>query len=42
MLNPFFDKIDEITSYSHYMLSQLEDTLSSSFNRKINLKTIHD
>ena len=38
----FFDKIDEIISYSHYIPSQLRDILSTSFNREINLKTIFD
>lgn len=38
----FFDKIDEIISYSNYIPSQLQEILSSSFNREINLKTIYD
>jgi len=38
----FFNKIDEITSYSHYTPSQLQDVLKTSFNREINLKTLFD
>ena len=38
----FFNKIDEITSYSHYTPSQLQDVIKTSFNREINLKTIYD
>ena len=42
MQSLFFNKIDEITSYSHYTPSQLQDVLKTSFNREINLKTLFD
>lgn len=38
----FFDKIDEITSYSHYKPSQLQEIIKTTFNREINLKTLFD
>ena len=34
----FFNKIDEIISYSHYKPSQLREIIITSFNREINLK----
>ena len=38
----FFDKIDEITSYSHYKPSKLQEIIKTTFNREINLKTLFD
>lgn len=42
MQNLFFDKIDEITSYSHYKPTKLQEINKTTFNREINLKTIFD
>ena len=38
----FFDKIDDICSYSHYKPSQLQDIIKTTLNREINLKTLFD